>query len=313
LLANSALPNACMDQICPAGCGAHGQCIEGNCVCQQGWQGPNCKDPKCPDDCGGHGQCSFQSVNSPGQCVCNYGWGGAACQRVAVYAQLQKCPNDCSGNGLCMDGMCTCNVGFKAADCSEKVCSGMMTGPNCDQPRCPNDCSGRGLCMTGVCACWSSYSGRACNMPIACKETCVDVCNSAGQETKCNQCIGMCESSAPRSRTLLGGSQLGIHNPFEDMQTTLLQSNARQTQMGSQSGVLRKKLQSHLDKKSSANRSGNAQTHAQHLESSNRLRKLKSASHSNASGGIPHVAAHHNAHNHKEVSATRIISLKSAF
>merc|ERR1719454_2510937 len=150
-------PISCMDKICPVGCGLHGKCIDGKCVCQQGWQGPNCKDPQCPNDCAGHGQCVFQSVHSPGQCICNFGWGGAGCQRVAVYAQLRTCPNDCAGNGLCMDGMC---------------------------------------------ACWGFYAGYDCKMPVACQETCLETCQEGAREEACSSCIGLCESSAPRSNSV---------------------------------------------------------------------------------------------------------------
>jgi len=213
-------PQSCLDKICPAGCGMHGQCVDGTCVCQQGWQGPNCKDPQCPNDCAGHGQCVFQSVHSPGQCICNFGWGGAGCQRIAMYTQLKKCPNDCSGNGLCMDGMCACNVGSKGPDCSDALCPEGMTGPKCDTPRCPSDCHGRGLCMNGMCACWASYAGKDCRLPVACQESCLSVCETPGQEERCNSCIGTCESSAPRSNSVFGAPALGSYSPFEDLQST---------------------------------------------------------------------------------------------
>merc|ERR1712072_1382970 len=33
----------------------------------------------------------------------------------------ETCPNDCNGNGKCIKGVCKCNAGFKAFDCSTKV------------------------------------------------------------------------------------------------------------------------------------------------------------------------------------------------
>jgi len=246
-LAATPEPQQCLDKVCPVGCGMHGKCIDGACTCQQGWQGPNCKDPQCPNNCAGHGQCSFQSVHSPGQCICNYGWGGAGCQRLAVYSQLKTCPNDCGGNGLCMDGMCACNVGFKGPDCTDIVCSGMMTGPKCDQPRCKNDCSGRGLCMNGMCACWGFYAGPSCNMPVQCSTTCSAICDSVAEdaEQRCNACVGMCESAAPRSSSVFGSPALGVHNPFEDLQSTLLQQNATAIEPSSEWTAMQQKNELH--------------------------------------------------------------------
>ena len=33
----------------------------------------------------------------------------------------ETCPNDCNGNGECIKGVCKCNTGFTAFDCSTKV------------------------------------------------------------------------------------------------------------------------------------------------------------------------------------------------
>jgi len=137
----------------------------------------------------------------------------------------------------------------------------MMTGPKCDQPRCPSDCNGRGLCMNGMCACWSFYAGRECEMPIKCQEMCLDICNQDGESmrTHCNKCIGMCESSAPRSSSVFGGPPLGVHNPFEDLQTTLLQNNAtgKNTRHSKEWIALRRKMQM----QSKASNKKMAQTH----------------------------------------------------
>jgi hypothetical protein len=225
-------------------------------------------------------------VHSPGQCICNYGWGGAGCQRVAVYAQMKKCPNDCSGNGLCMDGRCSCNVGSKGPDCSDTICSGMMSGPKCDQPRCPNDCNGRGLCMNGMCACWGYYAGKECKIPVQCQETCFDLCEQPGSEQKCNSCIGMCESSAPRSSSIFGGPALGVHNPFEDLQSTLLQQNTTAVRPSSEWTSMQHKKKVH--KKSHSHR----EVHAEFI----------------STGNHPHAGHHENLHarHHAEVSATTL-------
>lgn len=289
------MKQACMDKVCPVGCGMHGKCVEGQCICQQGWKGPNCKDPDCPNDCSGHGQCAFQSVHSPGQCICNYGWGGAGCQRQAVYSQLKTCPNDCSANGLCMDGICACNVGFKGADCSDILCSGMMTGPKCDQPRCPNDCNGKGLCMNGVCACWGAFAGKDCKIPLACQEMCLDLCEAAVNhkgEERCDNCIGMCESSAGKATSPFGGPKLGAHNPFEDLQSTLLQANA-----------------TGFSPRQPATTSMHRKTKKGHAHHEVYQRPEKPVNTAFISTGQESHHKSHAHHHHEEVSATRVLPL----
>lgn len=68
--------------------------------------------------------------------------------------------------------------------------------------------------MNGACACWASFAGRDCKLPVACQESCHEVCETHGQEESCNACIGVCESSK-------ASGALGAHNAFEDLQSTL--------------------------------------------------------------------------------------------
>lgn len=212
--------NACQDRVCLIDCGDHGSCANGECVCQQGWQGPNCAEPQCPDDCSGHGQCTFVSANGPGQCACDYGWGGAACHRGASAVEMRKCANDCSGNGLCLDGKCMCNVGWRGADCRDPICGqNPAAGPACGLETCPRDCTGKGLCMSGTCVCWEGFQGHDCAIPTLCWEPCHLVCGADSLAEKCMYCVGQCT-------TLQRNPNIGSHNPFEDLQSTLLQLGA---------------------------------------------------------------------------------------
>jgi len=223
LLPGNPGPDSCADKLCPFDCTSHGQCVDGECICQQGWAGINCKQPVCQKDCSGHGVCSMISPNSPGQCNCDYGWAGAACDRRALYAGLQTCPNACNGNGLCMNGLCMCNVGFRGVDCSDKVCADpKMTGPNCDMVACPNDCSAKGLCLKGKCICQTGYAGVDCAMSEGCAAQCMHVCGIDTRAERCQVCQGQCSD-------MKSSPTLGRHNPFEDLWATLLQEPVNRT------------------------------------------------------------------------------------
>jgi len=76
--------NVCADRICPADCGAHGTCQEGQCKCEPGWQGHTCREPQCENDCNGHGQCLFPAPDHPGRCICDDGFEGPDCVAAAL-------------------------------------------------------------------------------------------------------------------------------------------------------------------------------------------------------------------------------------
>lgn len=47
------------ERLCqPEDCSEHGRCVEGQCVCQQGWSGPGCANLTCQAECGEHGICT---------------------------------------------------------------------------------------------------------------------------------------------------------------------------------------------------------------------------------------------------------------
>lgn len=214
MFSNRTGPQSCQDRVCVADCGVHGRCVDGICACFQGWTGQMCRDPQCAGGCSGHGTCTFITLNSPGECSCDYGWAGAACHRPAVYATQPACPEDCTGNGLCMNGICNCNVGVTGPSCN-MVMSSASTSKTC-----PLDCHGNGLCFNGECSCSDAYGGHDCSIPIPCLAPCRDAClgNAEGMEAsqKCLFCVGQCT-------TLRSHPVLGVHSPFEDLQSTLLQ------------------------------------------------------------------------------------------
>jgi len=70
--------------------------------------------------------------------------------------------------------------------------------------------------MNGKCACWLGFSGPDCSLPSQCLEACGNVCEADTSSEKCVYCVGQCESVKDHY-------VLGVHNPFEELETTLLQ------------------------------------------------------------------------------------------
>jgi len=70
--------------------------------------------------------------------------------------------------------------------------------------------------MNGKCACWLGFSGVDCSIPSQCLEACGNVCEADTNAEKCKYCVGQCESVKDHYI-------LGVHNPFDELETTLLQ------------------------------------------------------------------------------------------
>ena len=60
-------------EVCTLNCGQNGECQDGKCICQSGWEGPFCDVRTCDHRCFLHGQCKN------GSCVCARGWNGKHC------------------------------------------------------------------------------------------------------------------------------------------------------------------------------------------------------------------------------------------
>ncbi|KAL0208212.1 hypothetical protein P9112_010799 [Eukaryota sp. TZLM1-RC] len=149
-----------VNKTCLNDCNHRGECVYGNCVCNEGWTGIDCSEPDeqpCPNDCSGNGDCI------DGVCHCFDGWTGIDCSE----PDEQPCPNDCSGNGDCIDGVCHCFDGWTGIDCSEP-----------DEQPCPNDCSGNGDCIDGVCHCFDGWTGIDCSEPD--EQPCPNDCSGNG-------------------------------------------------------------------------------------------------------------------------------------
>ena len=68
---------------CPdPNCSEHGFCVEGSCVCRQGWRGPTCNTVdhearQCLPDCAGHGDFDLETQ----KCICKGQWTGNDCSK----------------------------------------------------------------------------------------------------------------------------------------------------------------------------------------------------------------------------------------
>ncbi|XP_047217402.1 N-acetylglucosamine-1-phosphodiester alpha-N-acetylglucosaminidase [Girardinichthys multiradiatus] len=124
----------------PANCSEHGECVDGHCHCQRGWQGPACDTLVCqPPACGPHGVCTA------GGCVCDAGWRGANCSEGCLpgfYGDACSKTCSCFNGGSCdpVSGRCICPPGFQDKTC-EKVCPLGFFGASCAQEcRCDDLC-----------------------------------------------------------------------------------------------------------------------------------------------------------------------------
>lgn len=64
--------------VCPDDCPVNRTCVNGQCICPEGWSGPHCAEPLCPNNCSSdlkQGVCD----KSYWRCLCNPDWGGADC------------------------------------------------------------------------------------------------------------------------------------------------------------------------------------------------------------------------------------------
>ncbi|KFP51908.1 Tenascin-R, partial [Cathartes aura] len=133
-------PN-CSEPDCPRNCFNQGLCVQGKCICNEGFTGEDCgqaTEPLCPNNCHNRGRC----VDN--ECVCDEGYTGEDCSELI-------CPNDCFDRGRCVNGTCFCEEGFTGEDCGELTC--------------PNNCNGNGRCENGLCICYEGFVGDDCMSP----------------------------------------------------------------------------------------------------------------------------------------------------
>ncbi|XP_076370928.1 N-acetylglucosamine-1-phosphodiester alpha-N-acetylglucosaminidase-like isoform X2 [Tachypleus tridentatus] len=107
----------------PIDCNSHGQCIKGQCLCDQFWKPPDCKQLFCDKkNCSEHGLCTVDG------CKCSPGWRGEDCESICQpgwYGQDCQRPCLCVNGGTCnrVTGECHCSSGFVGEMCERATCT----------------------------------------------------------------------------------------------------------------------------------------------------------------------------------------------
>ncbi|KAG9471821.1 hypothetical protein GDO78_022597 [Eleutherodactylus coqui] len=182
----------CQLKTCPEDCNDQGRCVNGQCICFEGFSGVSCGFKACPNNCHQHGRCE------DGACICDSGFTGEDCSS-------RTCPKNCMNRGKCEGGICVCQSGFSGPDCGLRgcprkclnrgrcengvcVCSPGFYGEDCSSRGCPNNCQGRGDCEYGVCVCDTGFTGPDCGI-----KTCLNDCNGNG---RCEDGVCLCDSGS---------------------------------------------------------------------------------------------------------------------
>ena len=133
----------CQTPLCLYDCSGNGECVNGTCECNDGWEGDACNVRKdlsktCPTNtpntvCSGNGYC-----NDMGQCVCDdtNNWSGLDCSQ-QIETKFKRpyshadCPSNdkdtvCSSNGTCVNQTCVCNIASSGDDCSRGMPDRLM-------------------------------------------------------------------------------------------------------------------------------------------------------------------------------------------
>jgi len=204
----------CSQKLCPGRipgvkdertqCNGNGNCVEGECDCDEAFRGNACQIHKC------HRSGDYEN----GTCSCYPGfWGTDCAHKMCPASNRNETAGTltlCAGNGHCSPaGVCMCQAGYELPGCCPTGCKthgictsqGCMCKPGyegnaCQLGPCLNGCSGHGICtgtkysgsnITG-CKCNADWTGIACDVP-ACPSKNGTYCAGNGE---CDMKTGIC-------------------------------------------------------------------------------------------------------------------------
>ena len=185
------------------GCGDHGECLNGACMCETHWSGSNCQiapgltipPPSSTGDvgCGNWDVYGVWTLGRPGYsptCDCGTtGMTGTRCETECVtnsdcgvpgeaYAACLASGSETCGPPICSAvGRCECsrsclsNFDCGADQCVDGVCTNGWTDVQCsraldDTCGTDSDCGEGGSCVNGACSCEYGYSGLKCEFKL---------------------------------------------------------------------------------------------------------------------------------------------------
>ncbi|KAL0489840.1 tenascin-X [Acrasis kona] len=114
-------------------CSGNGKCqSNNNCVCNNGYMGPNCASYMCGgiynynnSVCNGRGSCVASD-----NCICSSGYYGANCEYYFCNNVLMNSSSVCGGQGTCSaPNTCVCNSSYCGSNCQLTCCSSVTQKP----------------------------------------------------------------------------------------------------------------------------------------------------------------------------------------
>ena len=152
------------ERTCAADCHPpHGRCVDGQCLCAPGRLGEDCSGVTCPARCSERGRCL-----ASGKCECFAGWAGPNCSEAV-------CNTNCNDRGVCR--ITTENTGNTLTKVAVCECDLHWGGKECTIASCPRDCMGRGQCLKSEgpggkarCVCNEGWRGPDCSEAVCPKD-----------------------------------------------------------------------------------------------------------------------------------------------
>lgn len=139
---------------CVKNCSLHGECLAGNCRCDDGYYGVDCSNSSCPGS-----YCFYNDAEQAQVCEhCCFSGFDHSTGNDSFLDNVEKlaCAEDNLhySNGVCDGfGACICRSGFVGPDCSIRDCA--------------HNCSGHGYCSeefpNARCMCDDGWFGQYCD------------------------------------------------------------------------------------------------------------------------------------------------------